>query len=383
MDTDYGDNEVRKIVQARDVIFNDEKKETEEPKETIYMDEESREERIDEEKTQENKNEENDKNEKRTRRKPTYLQDYRCDDFHECEFTAFGVENLDEDIPKTKQEALQSDDKDKWLKAVEDELKSHEKNNTWTVIKKPEGKKVINSRWVFRIKIENNSKARLVAKGYETTEWNEIYAPVGKLATLKTLLSIANQENMNIEQMDVKTAFLHGKLQEEIYMHLPEDMNNEEYVCKLNKALYGLKQSPRCWNEVFHKFMLEMEFQCLAYDTCLYTQNDGMKFYVFLYVDDILIFHNDINVINEFQKNLMLNFDMICLGPVQKFLGIEIERDRERNILKVHQKSYIEKLLIKFNMQNCKIIATPVEKGLKLAPETNTKLLTKQPIESL
>ena len=104
---------------------------------------------------------------------------------------------------------------------------------------------------------------------------------------------------------------------------------------------------------------------------------------MFLYVDDILIMHSDKTVISDFQKEMMLKFNMVCLGTIKRFLGLEIERDYKNNNLKVHQKTFIEKLLKRFNMSDCKGISTPVEKGLKLTKETNVEVLTKKPYREL
>lgn len=291
---------------------------------------------------------------KRVRNPPNWLNDYET--FH-CALTCMGE-------PENLREALNSPEGGFWGEAVQRELDSHEKHQTWTLVKRPLHKKVIDSKWVFRKK-EDTYKARLVAKGYQTNDFTETYSPVGKLTTLRSLLVIANQENLEIEQMDVKTAFLHGELQEEIYMNLPEEKG--DMVCKLNRSIYGLKQSPRCWNQAFHEYMCKKGFQCSDYDNCLYISSEnGVNIYVFLYVDDILIMCKSEKKISELKSELGKQFEMVSLGPVKKFLGMEIERDYERKVLKIHQKSYVEKVLQKFKMQDCNTVSTPCEMNLKL-----------------
>lgn len=216
------DPEERKIVRARDIIFNEEKK----LQAVVHIDQgiqkdiarnncEEISEENEKEKEEESIQKENLEIHKRITKRPTYLDDY------ECEFSAFSAEGIIDNIPKTKKEALESENKEKWIAAINEEMESLEKHNTWTIVEKPKNKRIIHSRWLFKIK--DIYKARLVAKGYETSEWMDTYAPVGKLSTWRTLLVIANKVNLYIEQMDVKTAFLNGTLE--------EDMENDKYIC--------------------------------------------------------------------------------------------------------------------------------------------------------
>jgi len=156
--------------------------------------------------------------------------------------------------PECYDEACQGEDASKWELAMKEEMKSLISNQTWELAKLPEGKKSLQNKWVFRIKEEHDGskryKARLVVKGFQQKEgidYTEIYSPVVKLTTIWLVLSIVTTKWLYLEQLDVKTAFLHGDLEEEIYMQQPEgfvEKGNEKMVCRLTKSLYGLKQAP-------------------------------------------------------------------------------------------------------------------------------------------
>jgi hypothetical protein len=184
------------------------------------------------------------------------------------------------DMP-TYDEAMESADVDCWKDAIKEELKSLQENNTWELTRLPKGRKAIGNKWVLKIKYKANGeidryKARLVAKGYsqkEGVDFTETFAPVVKLPTLRTIIAVAAYQGMTIHQMDVKTAFLNGNLNEEIYMTQPaeyEKEGQEELVCKLIKSLYGLKQASRAWNQAFNDAITTKGFKQLKSDECVY-----------------------------------------------------------------------------------------------------------------
>ena len=175
-------------------------------------------------------------------------------------------------------------------------------NDTWDLVELPEGKKPLPCKWVYKKKFTSNDckpkyKARLVAKGFKQqhgVDFDEIFSPVVKMTTLRTVLGLVAIEDMDLVQMDVKTAFLHGDLEEDVYMAQPEGYEQpgrEQLVCKLNKALYGLKQGSRQWYQKFDTFMCSQEFKRSQEDYCLYTKklSDGLQIILILYVDDMLI----------------------------------------------------------------------------------------------
>lgn len=282
---------------------------------------------------------------------------------------------VDED-PTTIAEAKQRDDWIYWKNAMKEEYSSLVKNKTWTLCDRPKDRKVISCKWVFKLKKKSDGsidkyKARLVARGFAQEkgyDYNDTYSPTAKLKTLRVLLSVANHFNYPMHQMDVKSAFLNGNLNEEIYMQQPECFTNDQSkVCKLQKSIYGLKQASRMWNERFKTVMIFNGFkQCYA-DNCLYIKFElNIISYVLLYVDDLLIVSSNNSKINDIKIMLMNEFEMTSVEKVDTFLGIHIERDNKNCIIKLDQERYLKKVLSKFNMENCKTSKTPMEIKLDL-----------------
>ncbi|GJQ79276.1 form3 [Trypoxylus dichotomus] len=168
--------------------------------------------------------------------------------------------------------------------------------------------------------------------------------------------------------MDVKSAFLHGKVEEDIYMNVPDGLEDSDgRVCKLNKALYGLKQSPYCWNKRFDEFAEKERLLKCERDPCLYIKyNTKSVIYLLLYVDDILIVSRDYNEIQALKSKLQEEFEMQDLGNLKTFLGINIRRTEEGMYLS--QKSYIHDLLKRFKMKDCKESKTLMEPGNLIIP---------------
>lgn len=238
-------------------------------------------------------------------------------------------------------------------------------------IKNSPHKNLINCKWVFRIKRNEQGnilkyKTRLVARGFlqqEGFDYNETYAPVARLTTLRTLLAVSNFKHYHIEQLDVKSAFLHGEIEEEIYMSIPEGFQNAGEVCRLNKALYGLKQAPFCWNKKFDCFIRTEQFIKSKSDPCLYLKKlSESNIYLLLYVDDIIIVSDNKREINDLKVKLQNKFEMQDMRKLKNFLGINIKFDEKGMYL--CQKSYIESILRRFNLSNCKPMKTPMEVGV-------------------
>lgn len=215
---------------------------------------------------------------------------------------ALSAEQFVENDPRTMNEAMKREDWPQWKDAVDSEYNALIKNNTWSICELPKNRHAVSCKWVFKLKRNaqgeiDKYKARLVARGFSQREgfdYMETYSPVAKLTTLRILLSVANHMNMFVHQMDVKSAFLNGKLHEEIFMQQPEGFRNGNGVLKLNRAIYGLKQASRVWNESFNDFMVGIGFKRCASDRCLYVKNNnGTLCYVLLYVDDLLIVCKD------------------------------------------------------------------------------------------
>lgn len=275
-------------------------------------------------------------------------------------------------IPNTYEEAIQSNNSKKWNKAMNDEIKSLEENKTWKIVNKPEDKKIVEVKWIYRIKSNGIYKARVVAKGFQQLyeENEEIYSPVARMTTLKVLLSTACVKNWQIEQMDVETAFLNGQIKSEVYIYPPDGYDVQpNKVCLLKKSLYGLRESPRDWYECFHDFMVNMKFERSSYDYCLYRRNvNNNKIYIILYVDDLLIFSDKNAAIKEIKGKLNKRFKMKDLGKVKQYLGIDIEYLPEKRSMFLSQESYIKTVAEKFNVTDSKPVSTPMELNLKLEP---------------
>ena len=202
--------------------------------------------------------------------------------------------------PTTVNEALNGPDNEQWKRALNSEYSAHIKNNTWTLTNLPKGRKAIDCRWVFKVKYKADGsverhKARLVAKGCSqkpSLDYEETFSPVAKYTSIRTLLAIANQLNLEVHQMDVSTAFLNGKLEEEIYKSQPEGYvkeGEEELVCKLNKSIYGLKQSSRCCFNTIDEFLENSGNAKSSSDPCIYIKREGEDIMLIaLYVNDLI-----------------------------------------------------------------------------------------------
>jgi hypothetical protein len=186
-------------------------------------------------------------------------------------------------------------------------------------------------------------------------------------------LALVAQFDLELVQLDVKTAFLHGDLEEDIYMTQPDGFKvagKENLVCKLNRSLYGLKQSPRQWYKRFDQFMIRQKYTRSQFDHCVYFRKlqDGTFIYLLLYVDDMLIACKSIVEIDRLKTQLKNEFEMKDLGEAKKILGMEITRERARGIVCLTQKQYLKKVLKRFGMDhNTKPTTTPLAPHFKLS----------------
>jgi hypothetical protein len=302
----------------------------------------------------------------------------------ECDIVDYALscaEQVEHDIePATYTEAIASVDKEKWVGAMQEEMQSLEKNGTWDVVHLPKQKKAVRCKWIFKRKegLSPNEpprfKARLVAKGFSQipgVDYNDVFSPVVKHSSIRAFFGIVAMHDLELEQLDVKTAFLHGELEEDIYMDQPEGYvvpGKEDLVCKLKRSLYGLKQSPRQWYKRFDSFMLTHGFERSQYDSCVYIKFvNGSPIYLLLYVDDMLIAAKSMKEITILKNQLSSEFEMKDLGPAKKILGMEIKRDRKSSLLFLSQEKYIEKVLHRFNMHDAKSVTTPIASHFKLS----------------
>ncbi|KAH9703677.1 hypothetical protein KPL70_011177 [Citrus sinensis] len=300
---------------------------------------------------------------------------------------------IDDEEPKTFNEAIQCKFRTEWKKAMDDEILSLHNNETWELVERPEKTRIVGCKWIFKIKEGLTSsepkrfKARLVAKGYtqkEGVDFKEVFLPVVRHASIRVILSLTAVQDMELDQLDVKTAFLHGRLQEEIFMTQPEGFEDPEkprHVCLLKKSLYGLKQSPRQWYLRFDEFMVTHGFMRCSYDCCVYYKllKDDLYIYLLLYVDDMLIACKVREEIEDLKKILSSEFDMKNLGIAKKILGVEIERDRAAGLMFLSQKKYLTRVLHSFQMLNSKPVVTPLAAHFRLSnlqcPKTSEEKL--------
>ena len=232
--------------------------------------------------------------------------------------------------PECYQEAMSHEDKGEWNKAMQEEMKSLKENHTYDLVKLPKGKRSLKNKWVYKLKTEETTskpryKARLVVKGSSQkkgVDFEEIFSPVVKMSSIRVVLGLAASLNLEVEQLDVKTAFLHGDLDEEIYMDQPQGFEvkgKEDLVCRLRKSLYGLKQAPRQWYKKFDSFMINHGYARTTSDHCVFVKYFAENDFVILllYVDDMLIVSRNVGEINKLKKELSKSFAMKDLGPAK------------------------------------------------------------------
>lgn len=223
------------------------------------------------------------------------------------------------------------------------ELAALEANHTWEVVPLPSNKKPVGCKWLYKIKYPSDRqidryKSRLVAKGFTKTlnmDYFETFAPVAKITSFRLLLSLAAMHNWSILQLDVTNAFLHGSLDEEVYMTLPPGYTVSPHlvslyagcklVCRLIKSLYGLKQAPRQWFIALSIALLSFGFKQTNGDPNLFVFNkDKSLVYLLVYVDDMLLTGNDATVISQITEFLSTQFKVKTLGDLSYFLGIQV-----------------------------------------------------------
>ena len=247
------------------------------------------------------------------------------DDYFTYISEAMNESVLDND-PTSFKEAMQSEYSSEWLNAMKDEMKSMSTNDVWDLVEIPKGAKVVGCKWVYKTKCDSKGdierfKARLVAKGFtqrEGIDYNETFSPVSSKDSFRIIIALVAHYELELHQMDVKTAFLNGDLREDVYMAQPEGFvveGNENLGCHLKKSIYGLKQPSREWYLKFDQVIRKFGFMENKVDNCIYVKFRGSKFiFLILYVDDILLASSDINMLMETKRFLSSKFDMKDLG---------------------------------------------------------------------
>ena len=290
----------------------------------------------------------------------------------ESELLAIGLQaNTTLEEPQSYGQALRSPNADHWRKAMSEELEALDKNHTWDVVNLPTHQKVINCKWVYRIKYTASGeierfKARLVARGDSQVagiDYEELFAPVVRYDSLRLLLAITAAKGWKTRQLDVKTAFLHGKLKEEISMRLPEGSRIDGKCARLRRCLYGLKQSPREWYARLINYLLPLGFEITAFDPCVLIHRKWNLFLA-IYVDDISMFGPQGTHMDCLLKALETEFEIKDLGPIHWLLGMKIEHTDKA--ISLSQELYIQAMLDKFGMMDCRSVSTPADHNVRL-----------------
>ncbi|GKA22379.1 putative RNA-directed DNA polymerase [Tanacetum coccineum] len=280
--------------------------------------------------------------------------------------------------PANYKAALSDPEFEKWLVAMNEEMQSMNDNKVWKLVVLPPNAKVVKSKWIYKKKTDMDGKvyiykARLVAKGFTQTygvDYEETFSPVADIRAIRILIAIAAYYDYEIWQMDVKTAFLNGFLEEEIYMEQPEgfiDPNHPSKVCKLQRSIYGLKQASRSWNKRFDEEIKKFGFHQNLDEPCVYQKASGSNvIFLILYVDDIILMGNHIPSLQEVKDYLGKCFSMKDLGEAAFILGIKIYRDRSRRLIGLSQNAYLDKILKRYRMDNSKRGSIPMQVDLHL-----------------
>ncbi|KAJ9561693.1 hypothetical protein OSB04_006853 [Centaurea solstitialis] len=307
---------------------------------------------------------------------PTSSVQTRAATTNECNFSVF----LSTIEPARVSDALQDSD---WVTAMQEELNQFEALKVWRLIKLPDLKSVIDTKWLFKNKRDANNiivrnKARLVAKGYrqqEGIDYDETFAPVARLEAIRMFLAYAAYKDFTVFQMDVKTAFLYGHLKEEVYVAQPEgfvDKEHPDYVYVLDKALYGLKQAPRAWYEELSKHLLSKGFKKGSVDSTLFLMKEGEHIVVIqIYVDDIIFGSTSRELCKKFETVMTEEFKMSMMGEINFFLGLQVRQFSDG--IFINQSKHIFYLLKKYDMSGCHSIGTPMATGNSIGPDHEGK----------
>ncbi|GJY12179.1 retrovirus-related pol polyprotein from transposon TNT 1-94 [Tanacetum coccineum] len=259
--------------------------------------------------------------------------------------------------PKNVKEAIQDES---WTMAMQEELNQFKKNDVWSLVPLPDNQTIIGTKWVFKNKLDENgvvsrNKARLVAQGYnqqEGIDFDETYAPVARLESIRILFAYTCEHDFKLFQMDVKRAFLNGFINEEVYVAQPPgfvDFEKPNHVFKLKKALYGLKQAPKAWYDRLKAFLLDHMWTMAFVDNTLFTKKkDSHIIIVQIYVDDIIFRSTCQDICDNFSKIMHDEFEMSIMGELKFFLGLQIKQLEDGIFF--NQSKYIKEILNKFGL---------------------------------
>src|ERR1044072_6751740 len=278
--------------------------------------------------------------------------------------------------PKNIKEALQDE---YWINAMQDELSQFKRNEVWNLVPRPKGVNVIGTKWIFKNKSDEvgnvtRNKARLVAQGYtqvEGVDFDETFAPVARLESIRLLLGVAYLMKFRLYQMDVKSAFLNGYLNEEVYVEQPKgfvDPSHPEHVYKLRKTLYGLKQAPRAWYERLTEFLMNQGYSKGGIDKTLFVKNSKGKLMIAqIYVDDIVFGGMSNNMVEHFVAQMKSEFEMSLVGELNFFLGLQVKQMED--CMFISQSKYARGIVKKFGQKSESHKRTPAATHVKITKD--------------
>jgi transposase InsO family protein len=278
--------------------------------------------------------------------------------------------------PENLQEAMSSQDAHEWSKAIQEELNQLKEMGVYELANLPDGKTAIGCRWKLKRKRDENGivvrfKARLVAQGYSQKpgdDFTETFAPVMRFETLRTLLAVAAINDWEIHQMDVKGAYLNGRIREELCMKQPPGFDDGTgRYWKLNHPIYGLKQAGNEWNKDYNATMRGFTYQRLLCDYCVHIKRQDDLFVILIsWIDDIIAISNSSKFLKESEEELRKIYEMKVLETPELLLGIHVQRNRKERIITLTQTHYIDSIVEKFGMKDAKPVSTPLDPNVVL-----------------
>ncbi|KAJ9545397.1 hypothetical protein OSB04_025104 [Centaurea solstitialis] len=275
---------------------------------------------------------------------------------------------LSQNEPKRLSDAMKDPS---WIEAMQEELLQFVLQHVWDLVDLPKGHRVIGTKWIFRNKTDERgivikNKARLVAQGYtqeEGIDYDDVFAPVARIEAIRLFLAFASYKGFKVYQMDVKSAFLYGTIDEEVYVCQPPGFEDPKYpdrVCKLRKALYGLHQAPRAWYDTLSSYLLENKFERGVIDKTLFVKRTKTDMLIVqIYVDDIIFGSTKADMCKEFEELMHKKFKMSSMGELTFFLGLQVKQKKDG--IFINQSKYVATMLQKFGMNDAKPASTPME----------------------
>lgn len=279
--------------------------------------------------------------------------------------------------PRSLKEMIKTPIAKWWIKSMSAEISALEEKDTWKLVKRPIDVKVIDTRWVYKVKRSTDNstvklKSRLVARGFEQeygVNYFDTYAPVVKNSSVRLLMSIAVQKRWKVEQIDIRNAYVNSAIDTDLYIEQPEGFiweDKKKFVLKLKKSLYGLKQSGNVWNKCINEVLTNiLGFRRLKSDPCIYVLNSGDSIVVIaIYVDDILIYSACEDQIKMIKDKIKTQFEIDDIGECKRVIGLNVIRGEDTMTL--HQIPLIEELLDETGMKGCRISPVPIRTSERL-----------------